>query len=70
MSILGKRKKQPELKTKNCPDCEGKGYIICDECNGEGRYYPYTSISYCDHCKGKGKYTCMTCRGFGWIRAD
>ena len=70
MSILGLGKKQPELKTKNCPDCEGKGYIICPECDGKGKFYPFNSISYCYHCNGKGKYTCDNCHGLGWVKVN
>lgn len=61
---------KPEMKTKECPDCEGKGYIICSECDGKGKFYPYNSISYCNHCHGNGKFTCIKCHGFGWIKAN
>lgn len=70
MSILGLGKQQPPLKTKDCPECEGKGYIICPECDGEGKFYPFNSISYCYHCNGKGKYTCDNCHGLGWVKVN
>lgn len=70
MSILGLGKQQPPLKTKDCPECEGKGYIICPECDGKGKFYPFNSISYCNHCNGKGKYTCDNCHGLGWVKVN
>ncbi len=70
MSILGLGKQQPPLKTKDCPECEGKGYIICPECDGKGKFYPFNSISYCYHCNGKGKYTCDNCHGLGWVKVN
>ena len=66
MSILGLGKQQPPLKTKDCPECEGKGYIICPECDGKvfwpgvsGKNYP------CPDCSGSGKAECFLCKGTG-----
>lgn len=51
-----------------CPECSGKGYFICHQCNGgmrctayytvvrDGRqYFEYCYAGWCPRCKGKGE---------------
>jgi hypothetical protein len=58
-----------------CPNCDGKGFIKCEECNGSGRR-KYVDGNYaggddkikserCYNCDGAGKIRCNKCEGSG-----
>jgi hypothetical protein len=51
---------------KDCEDCEGKGYVVCEACNGSGQVKKeIVSSVKCEICNGSGmlKTTCPTCYG-------
>lgn len=62
--------KKPEIKTRDCPECEGRGYIPCPYCEATGCEFPSSKVGYCDHCEGTGKFKCFDCGGLGWFRID
>ena len=43
----------------NCPDCGGRGRIICSRCSGDG-------VVMCDSCSGTGGAECYNCHGHGY----
>lgn len=57
-----------------CDDCDGNGYMECEECNGEGVTSEYERIGIenrevwaeCDTCVGEGSYSCERCEGEGY----
>jgi hypothetical protein len=58
-----------------CPNCKGKGFFKCEECEGSGReqyvdgYYASgeerIKTGQCSHCYGRGKIECEACNGAG-----
>lgn len=51
---------------KRCPECLGKGEIICYVCHGTGRD-PRPTIKTCACCGGIGHVCCNVCGGDGKI---
>ena len=53
---------------KACLDCEGKGTIECDNCNGTGEHYCWEcgTDHECGWCEGEGEYDCKECNGKGY----
>lgn len=47
---------------ETCPECKGKGKILCD-CTG-GKGIKFTDKN-CPECKGKGYIRCFACGGSG-----
>lgn len=66
MSLFNANK--PEYKTKDCPECEGRGYIPCPFCEATGCEYPSSKFGKCQKCDGTGKFKCRTCWGLGWLK--
>lgn len=57
------------MSIKECKECEGRGYIPCHGCNGDGKvFWPGVSgKNYpCPDCNGTGKEECIYCQGRGW----
>lgn len=55
------------MRTKACPECDGRGYEKCDLCGGSGT----TSVGGdCYKCKGTGKIECDFCEGEGYVEED
>jgi hypothetical protein len=58
-----------------CPNCNGKGFFKCENCEGSGReqyidgYFANgeerIKTGQCSHCYGRGKIACETCNGAG-----
>jgi len=46
-----------DFADEQCYNCDGSGYISCDECEG--------GSAQCDNCDGVGKVECYTCGGDG-----
>jgi len=65
-------------KTKQCPDCNGKGELtcndckgsgICTKCGGQGQHICSSchGTGNCHRCHGRGRVTCTQCSGRGWV---
>jgi|TARA_B110000967_G_scaffold203331_1_gene243803 hypothetical protein len=60
-----------------CPECDGNGKCMCDECLGRGRTnYPDQAMlpktvnpKWCEYCRGSGRVNCGRCQGMGNFRA-
>lgn len=51
-----------------CPECIGKGKVICYKCEGSGRVLNYDNKRvYCPKCEGARKLICGTCDGKGKV---
>lgn len=51
-----------------CPECIGKGKVICYKCEGSGRVLNYDNKRvYCPKCEGARKLICGTCNGKGKV---
>lgn len=51
---------------KKCPECLGKGEIICPVCSGT-RKDPRYECEPCSYCDGKGHVCCNICGGSGYL---
>lgn len=49
---------------KKCPECNGKGEIICPVCEGT-RKDPRNEDKTCGYCRGDGHIRCNICGGSG-----
>lgn len=54
---------QPE--DKSCPKCNGRGTVVCYNCDGKGNLGKYRDWETCRTCNGKGSYRCYDCNGTG-----
>lgn len=43
----------------DCPDCSGRGRVICNRCSGDG-------VVMCESCSGTGGKECYNCHGNGY----
>ena len=48
-----------------CTKCRDKGYILCPNCGGTGRYYNvmFDRFENCTRCHNKGRLKCNWCGG-------
>ena len=68
VELDGKGKPQQQTKTLTCPECDGDGYVECENCYGEG--YLLTrkplgqknKVEECCDCTGTGDITCPNCK--------
>lgn len=52
----------------DCPECMGKGKVLCYRCYGSGRVLNYDNKRvYCPKCEGAKKLFCSTCDGKGKV---
>ena len=67
----------PPPRGERCPECEGRGRVVCRQCGGCGRAnYRDTPLLprgvrpvYCSGCRASGLADCTTCWGTGRPRA-
>jgi hypothetical protein len=67
----------PEVSADPCPECEGCGKSMCEQCLGRGRTnFPDQAMlpkgvppSWCEYCRGSGRVNCHRCAGSGKHRA-
>jgi DnaJ-class molecular chaperone len=47
-----------------CPECGGKGFVVCHDCHGQGRMHSTNAAQRpCRSCHGTGKGVCPRCGG-------
>ena len=46
-----------------CSSCDSTGYVVCEDCNGEGFTYSdeWDCMVVCDECEGRGESYCTDC---------
>eukprot|EP00741_Cyanophora_paradoxa_P008433 tig00001310_g8160.t1 len=48
-----------------CKKCKGTGYVICGDCEGQGRIAAGWNMKSDPRCSGTGRLTCPACGGAG-----
>lgn len=66
-------KSDPKINRRSglvvCPECRGKGFHICKNCNENGFIGGIFGFfqEICPDCEGHGRLKCNTCAGMGVI---
>ncbi len=52
-----------------CMRCQGKGSLVCEECQGKRKIRKEMVTEKCKACNGTGRVKCPSCRGgVAWVK--